>query len=334
MAKRKKESVPHGPVPPSQKPASRSKKPRPEGVGAASALIEDTTPVQNKASNTAEWETRTFTRRPVRVPTIVHFRETEEDSWKELTQITTVTRSGAALVLSRPCPVGRLVSLVMQMPQELRAYDHNAPVYPMVGVVQNCYASTLDERPIYHVGVAFIGKDAPKEAESDPKKCYRIIDQTDDGLWEFIESDRDFQSRKNSRLWRRFKVTVSLPDELGGRKEQVFTREVSSGGMSVWGPLDVNVGDRVKVSCKQYDFDATALVRNRTEHESDDTKSLVHMEFEGAEFPVARISVPEPPDPGSVKAAKGPEDNDATGDEDEVNRFSSRMADKRRPLHS
>jgi hypothetical protein len=60
--------------------------------------------------------------------------------------------------------------------------------------------------------------------------------------------------------------------------------------MSVWGPLDVAVGDRVKVACKEHDFFSMAFVRNRTDDAQDETKSLVHLEFDGGSFPTGLLA--------------------------------------------
>jgi PilZ domain len=295
MAKRKKDAL--GIAPPSVPEAllSRSKARKSNRVTKEAKLVKAveliSDPVPFQPERCSESENRTAVRRSLRVPTVVQFRDTQENTWKEVTQITTVSKNGAGLILSRECPVGRLISLVMQMPTDLRLYDHYAPVYPMLGVVQNCTPATVDGKSVYHVGVAFIGKKVPSAAKADPKQCYRIVSQSKDGLWNVVESPNEFQSRKHSRLWRRFEVTISLRDheKRTSRREQVFTRDVSLGGMAVWGPLDANIGDRVKVSSKDHDFYSMALVRNRTDHEQDETKSLVHFEFDGAEFPMSKI---------------------------------------------
>nr|ADC36097.1 hypothetical protein [uncultured bacterium 164] len=133
----------------------------------------------------------------------------------------------------------------------------------------------------------------PSGANADPKQCYRITGQNQDGLWEVVETGKTFRSRKHSRLWRRFEVTINIRDERHrtSRRSQVFTRDVSPGGMCVWGPLDAEIGDRVKVASKAHDFYSMAMVRNRTDDDKDDARSLIHFEFIGAEFPVAKVAM-------------------------------------------
>jgi len=240
-------------------------------------------------------------RQTVRVQTVVQFKESEEDTWKEMVDVTTVSRNGAALTLSRPCPVGRIVSLVMQMPASLRLYDHYGPVYPMLAIVQNCTSTIVNDKPVYHVGVAFIGKKMPETYRSDPRQCFRISGISKDGLWQPIECANQFKSRKHSRFWRSLEVTVTVRDQARrtSHREDVFTRDVSAGGMATFGPLNAEIGDRVKIASKDPEFYSIAIVRNRTENEQDETKPLVHFEFDGGKFPIEKL-----PMPGKDKEAK------------------------------
>lgn len=244
----------------------------------------------------SEMENRQEPRMALKVATVVQFKDGDAESWKEMTEVTTVSRIGAALVVSRQVPVGRIVSLVMQMPRELRVYDLDEQVYPILGIVQNCTSAELNDRTIYHIGVAFIGKRIPAATKSNSQQCYRIVGLGEDGLWKAVAAANTFQSRKYSRFWSRFEVTVSLRDSINQitRKERVMTRDVSCGGMSVFGPLDAKVGERVKISTKDFDFYSMAVVRNRTENEEDENKSLIHFEFDGAEFPVEKVHFPAP----------------------------------------
>ena len=268
-------------------------------------------------SVSSENEMRTAERTTLRVTTIVQFRNTEEDTWKEITEVTTVSKNGAGLVLSREYPVGRIVSLVMQMPLSLRMYDHDAQVYPILGVIQNCTPATINEKTVYHVGVAFIGKQVPEAFRTNPKQCYRIAGQTPEGLWAVTEAATAFKTRKYSRFWRRFEVAVSVRDPIRKtiHRDRVYTRDVSVGGMSMWGPVQANIGDRIKITSKDHDFFSLATVRNRTEFENEEN-SLVHVEFEGGKFPVSKILVkpvgpetaemgPSEPEPAHIESDQG-----------------------------
>ncbi len=239
-------------------------------------------------------EYRTEERISVHVKAVVQFREGEEENWKEIVDITTISKNGAALQLSRECPVGRLISMALQMPEDLRVYDFSKDVYPMLGVVQNCSSMVIDGKAMFQVGVAFIGKKMPDSYKADPKQSYRITGRTPLGLWQAKEATRQFVNRKAARFWRRFEVALSIRDLVNKetRRFRVFTRDISVGGMSVWGPVDAKIGDRVKVTSREYDFYGMAIVRNRTESTQAPDKSMIHFEFDGCEFPISKIDKP------------------------------------------
>jgi hypothetical protein len=236
------------------------------------------------------YEYRSAPRKPAAVKAVVQIREDDGNTWKEIIEIQTVSKNGAALLLSKECPVGRLVSLALQMPAEMRAYDFYSDVYAMLAVVQNCSPVTINDKIAYHIGVAFIGKKMPDSFKENPSQTYRIVGMSSQGLWTVTEAARKFINRKSTRFWRRFEVAVSLRDQesRSTKRQMAMTRDVSLGGMSVWGPLEAKIGDRVKISSKEHDFFGMAIVRNRTEHD-DDTKTMIHFEFDGMEFPIARI---------------------------------------------
>lgn len=239
-------------------------------------------------------EQRHEDRTTLKVTTVVQFKEHAEDAWKEMLEVTTVSKNGAGLTVSRECPVGRIVSLVMQMPPELRLYDHDSELYPMLGVVQNCYKTTVNDKTVYHVGVAFIGKKVPESYKANPRQSYRISGMTDEGLWEAVEATAQFKPRKESRLWRRFEVSLSIRDEKNrtSKKETLMSRDVSRGGMSIWGQINARIGDRIKVSSKVHDFYSIALIRNITINEKNASQSIISIEFVGAEFPMEKVLLP------------------------------------------
>jgi hypothetical protein len=241
-------------------------------------------------------EHRAESRRHLAVKTVAQFREDATNGWKEVTLVNTVSKNGAGLLLSRPIPVGRLVTLVMEMPIDLRAYDHYLPVYAVAGVVQNCTESTESEGTAYHVGVAFIGKKLPESFKKDPTQCYRLRGMSNSGLWNVAEAGISYHPRRHARVWSEVDVSVSLRDDERRTtlRESFRSRDVSRGGMALWGALNVKVGDRVKVASKPHEFFSMATVRNRTDHPSDEERSIVHLQFEGAEFPVERLVHNEP----------------------------------------
>ncbi|MGE3465339.1 MAG: hypothetical protein AB7J13_00260 [Pyrinomonadaceae bacterium] len=216
-------------------------------------------------------------------------KEADEKSWKEVVTVSTVSRNGAGFALSRPVIVGRLVTLVMPLDPELRAYDIDKEVYPVMGIVQHCSPADVDGEKVYHVGVGFIGKEIPPSFKADPTQNFRITGMTGDGLWSVAEAKSQFKKRRQPRFWVGLGVTISLlkKAENSGAKETTHTLNVAAGGASVVCSLEANVGEKVKIACKALDFYSIAIVRNRKIR--PDAPPTLHLEFIENEFPVDKI---------------------------------------------
>jgi len=234
-------------------------------------------------------ENRKVDREPVQLRTIVQVKESDHESWKEVTEVRTISRNGAGFSLSRECSVGRLVTLVLPMPTELRAYDLKKELYPVLGLVQYCNAGKVDGKTVYHVGVGFIGKQVPDSFKAEPTQNYRITGMTADGLWSITESESQFHNRKQPRHYLSIAATVSLVQHVDktSAKEETFTTNIGAGGVSVICSLDAAVGSKVKFACKEINFYAIAVVRNRKELEGQ--PPTLHLEFIDAELPMAKI---------------------------------------------
>ena len=236
-------------------------------------------------------ENRQAARVPVELKTVVQVKESDEETWKEVITVTTISRSGASFMLSRPCAVAKLVALVLPMPPELRAYDHHAEVYPVMGLVQYCNESTVDDVTKYHVGVAFIGKQVPDSYKADPRQSYMISGMDAEGLWRITEAESTFKTRGHSRFWLAIDVSLTLIGKEKGNtvKEDAVTQNVSARGASVKCSLQAVAGDKVKFACKALDFYAIALVRNRKQ--PADAPATLHLEFIDDQFPIDKIYV-------------------------------------------
>lgn len=263
---------------------------------------EQTTNFEIQIEENAEFvapDDRVEERRSLKIKAVVQLKESDEDRHKEVVEITEVSKNGCGFTLMRECGIGRLLSLVIDMPEELRAYDRYAEVYPVLGIVQTCYQITLDDgSKAWRIGVAFCGKDLPEGFKADPRQCYRLVGRRDDGLWQIAEAPTEFKRRRHSRFWRQLDVSVLLRDETTRTSEKIVvsTRDISASGMSVWGELQAEVGDRVKITSTEHDFFAMATVVNKVVNEKDPTRTSFHFEFEGASFPVDQIHVtPEQP---------------------------------------
>lgn len=231
---------------------------------------------------------------------IVQIKEGDGETWKEVTSVTTVSRNGAGFSLLRSCTVGRLVTLVMPLAPELRAYDETAELYPVMGIVQYCNEGMIDDKPVYHVGVGFIGKQIPESFKADPTQSYRITGMGKNGLWSITEADTAFKSRRHPRFWLAIEVSLTLlkKDRKTMDREDTVTQNIAVSGVSVVSSLDAEVGDKVKFACRALNFYAIATVRNRKQKK--DQPPTLHLEFIEDSFPVDKLIAlhePKPPQP-------------------------------------
>ncbi len=243
----------------------------------------------NIIEETSAPEHRTVQRVPTELKTIVQVKENDAETWKEVTKVTTVSRNGAGFSLMRPCKVGRLVTLVMPLDPQLRAYDETAELYPVMGIVQYCNKGKIEGEAVYHVGVGFVGKQIPASFKADPTQNYRISGMAKSGLWTITEAESAFKARKHPRYWIALDVMITQlrKDKKEVNKEETFTQNLSASGVSVVCSLDSEVGDKVKFACKGLDFYAMAMVRNRKEKEGQ--PPTLHLEFIETTFPIERL---------------------------------------------
>jgi hypothetical protein len=221
--------------------------------------------------------------------TIVQVREDAENGWKEVTKVTTVARNGVGFTLKRPCTVGKLVNLILPMPPEYRVYDEDRDLYQIAGIVQHCNAATVGGERVFHIGIGLVGKEFPPSFEQNPAQNFRIVGTQENGLWAIAEAASQFKNRKHPRYWVTLPATVALihrEDEII-RKEDTFTKNVSTGGVSVRTALNARIGDKVRIACPPLDFHAIAIVRNIKKE--DDRTATLHLEFDGQTFPVDRV---------------------------------------------
>lgn len=177
----------------------------------------------------------------------------------------------------------------MPLQRELRAYDHDSELYPVLGLVQYCNPANIDGAVLFNVGVAFVGKTLPESFKSDPQQTYQISGMGEAGLWLIAPTKTPFKVRRNQRFSMAIVMTVSL---LKGKnredaKETSVTKNISMTGISICCSLDANVGDHVKVACQAQDFYALAVVRNRKSIVGE--PDVLNLEFIDERFPMEKI---------------------------------------------
>jgi|SRR6185436_9928406 len=208
--------------------------------------------------------------------------------WSQTAEITSLSSSGAGLFMPRACEAGRLVSLMLPMPESYRRYDHDKRLYRVWGLVQYCYEAGGDNTG-FHVGVALVGRDAPPSYQDDPMTSYRVCGMRKNGLWKIAELDTAFKQRKSARYWNSIDVTIfQLDDDLNTKAGTVTTTEnISETGAAVFADLRVAVGDRIKFQSSAPRFSSLSIVRDRRIGHDDRTR--IHLEFVENPFPVLEL---------------------------------------------
>jgi len=219
---------------------------------------------------------------------VVKGKDEKFQAWSESSQVTSLSSSGAGMFIPVPCPVGRLVSLMLPMPAEMRRYDLDKRLYRVWGLVQYCHES-VNGPAGYHVGVALIGKDAPESYTQDPMQSYRVCGMRKSGLWKIEELDTSFTQRASARYWNSIEGSIVLLDDAMRSKgqENVVTENVSESGAAVFSELRVAVGDRIKFQTHSPQFSSLSVVRDR--RIGVDDRMRIHLEFVENPYPILEI---------------------------------------------
>lgn len=212
--------------------------------------------------------------------------------WSEKAEITSLSSSGAGFFMARSCEPGRLVSLMMPMPLEMRRYDEDKRLYRVWGLVQYCYEAGGDGSEGFHVGVALIGKEPPESYNVRPNQCYRVSGMSRNGLWKVEELERPFRKRSATRYWNSINTALYRLDEKGHpiASEKTVTENISETGASVYSRMRVAVGDRIKFQSSSPVFSSLCVVRCRRIGVDDRTR--VHLQFVEKTFPILDIESP------------------------------------------
>jgi len=220
-------------------------------------------------------------------------RETPDFEWVEITRLTDVTPFGAGFTLKRPTEKGRLVHMTIPMPRQLRVFDHVEDQYKVWALVR--YLRTLNaanQQPLFEVGVAFVGKRAPKSYEENPSQRYDIVnsDPTSVSLTEEADNTISPLVVTNKRVHTRHHIAVDMLLEVLDEKGEVVLKEntvsenISHRGATIFTTLTVPPGRFVRLTSKQYQLTVYAAVRARTA--GADGIPRIHVEFLDKEWPL------------------------------------------------
>ncbi len=222
------------------------------------------------------------------LPVRVQGRETPTFEWTEVTRLTNVTPFGAGFTLKHPTERGRLLFMTIPMPRQLRVYDHVEDQYRIWAIVRYMKTSISNNRTVFNVGVAFIGKRPPASYEKEPWRRYDInatvFDAltTGDMLTPFASEDLRVLTRHNIPVDMRLEI-LDVNGEITD-SEQTVTEDISTKGATLFTTLQIPPGRFVRLISEQYGITAHAAIRSRST--GADGIPRIHVEFIDREWPL------------------------------------------------
>ena len=226
-------------------------------------------------------------RLPLTLPVRVRGRETPTFEWNEVTRLTNVTPFGAGFTLRHPTEKGRLLHMTIPMPRQLRVFDHVEDQYRIWAVVRYIKTSIVENKTVFDVGVAFIGKRPPASYENEPWKRY---DVTNTAFQATKSADEILIPFADQRAYTRHNIAVDMRieviDENGKmiEDEQTVTENISTQGATLFTTLEIPLGRFIRVTSEQYKITAHAAIRSRTT--GTDGVPRIHVEFIDKEWPL------------------------------------------------
>ena len=223
------------------------------------------------------------------LPVRVQGRETPNFEWTEVTRLINVTPFGAGFTLKHPTEKGRLLFMTIPMPRQLRVFDHVEDQYRIWAIVRYMKASISDNRTVFNVGVAFIGKRPPASYEKEPWKRYDINNTVFEALTSAEEILTPFTSA-DQRVHTRHNIAVDMRVELINAdgevtdSEQTVTEDISTRGATIFTTLDIPQGRFIRLISEQYRITAHAAIRSRST--GADGVPRIHVEFIDREWPL------------------------------------------------
>jgi len=249
------------------------------------------------SANVAQTEKRRVQRISLPLPARIEVKIDQQVSWNEVSRLSDVSAYGAGFLLKRPLKRGRLISLTMPMPRQLRCFDHSDPQYRVWSLVRRCIPTrTAAGEMRYAIGVAFVGKSPPAEYKDDPSTLYEITHLEEEGLWQVrIADENQDQSNlaKDERRQTRFFIPETLKldvlDAEGNisQSETTVTENISFGGAAVFTSINADPGFFVRVSSDRHEVKIIAVVRAK--RMGPDGLTRLHLEFIDHFFPLEGI---------------------------------------------
>ena len=234
--------------------------------------------------------TRLVKRLSLTLPIRVFCRESSDYEWTEQSRLIDVSQFGAGFTLTRPVDVGRLMRLIIPLPQKLRCFDHMEAMYSVWSLVR--HASPISKvsgsgSTLFRVGVGFVGKETPFSYKEDPTIRYEPVPiRIGNNSVVRLRRHATPGERRETRLIIPLEVLVETLDEQGktAMQEYTVTETISSLGTCVPTNLDVGVGRIVKINGIRDQVSVFAAIRSR--NVARDGVARLGLEFIGGRWPL------------------------------------------------
>lgn len=229
----------------------------------------------------------------LKLPVRVRCREAVDLEWTEITRLIDVTPFGAGFTLKHPIEKGRLLHMTIPMPRQLRVFDHVEDQYRVWALVRYVKAKPPppgSETILFEVGVAFIGKRAPRSYEEDPSKRYEIGGVNPEQLNTIEEWAPTELASSDKRTHTRHNIPVDMLIETFNEKGEVELSEhtvaenISQKGAAIYTTLSLPIGRFIRLSSEQYKLAVYAAVRGHSMGPAGVPR--IHVEFIDREWPL------------------------------------------------
>ena len=206
-----------------------------------------------------------------------------------MTRLTNVTPFGAGFTIKRPTEKGRLLYMTIPMPRQLRVFDHVEDQYRVWAIVRHMKVTTVQNRTVFEIGVAFIGKRAPESYANEPWKRYEVSTANFQELPKGEEMVRVFPhevQRDQTRLSIPVDMRVEVVNESGSviESEHTVTENISTIGATLFTTLQIQPGRFIRVTSEQHRITVYAAIRSRST--GPDGVPRIHVEFIDKDWPL------------------------------------------------
>jgi len=239
----------------------------------------------------SEQHKRIRERLELKLPVRVVCRETPDFEWMEVTRLQNVTPFGAGFTLKRPTEKGRILHMTIPMPRQLRVFDHAEDQYRVWALVRYVKSRTTtpdSNRPVFDVGVAFVGKRAPASYENEPSRRYEIATSSFDRMTTVDEMHviGTSDQRAHTRHFIPIDLLLETIDEKGevGSSESTVTENISRKGATIFTTLQLPIGRFIRLTSGQYRLTVFAVIRSVST--GADGIPRIHVEFIDKEWPL------------------------------------------------